>query len=77
MTILLKDTYPNFSTKARWVNEKLIFIRVHWGRILGTDMIFDTEKNEFTYREMIVDGTILYQQTRQALEKSDQNEVRH
>jgi hypothetical protein len=71
VTISLKDTYPNFPAKAHWVNEKLIFIRVYWGRILGTDMIFDTEKNEFTYREMVYDGTTLYQQTRQALGRAD------
>ena len=76
VTISLKDTYPNFPTKAHWINEKLIFIRVYWGRILGTDMIFDTEKNEFTYREMVYDGTTLYQQTHQALGMADQGGVR-
>lgn len=64
--ISLKGTYPNFPTKAHWINEKLIFIRVYWGRIVGTDMIFDSEKKEFVYREMVYDGTIRYQQARQA-----------
>jgi len=71
ITISLKDTYPNFPTKAHWINEKLIFIRVYWGRIVGTDLIFDTEKKEFIYREMVYDGTILYRQTRQALGGAD------
>ncbi|MBT64263.1 MAG: hypothetical protein CML13_13745 [Puniceicoccaceae bacterium] len=70
-TISLKDTYPNFPTQAHWINEKLIFIRVSWGRIVGTDLIFDTEKKEFIHREMVYDGTILYQQTRQALGRAD------
>ena len=70
-SISLKDTYPNFPTKAHWINEKLIFIRVYWGRIVGTDLIFDTEKKEFIHREMVYDGTILYQQTRQALGRAD------
>ena len=76
ITILLKDTYPNFPTRAHWINEKLIFIRVYWGRILGTDMIFDTDKNEFIYREMVYDGTTFYQQTHQALGMADQGRVR-
>ena len=73
--ISLKDTYPNFPTKAYWINEKLIFIRVYWGRIVGTDLIFDTEKKEFIHREMVYDGTILYQQTRQALGRADPDAV--
>ncbi len=70
-TISLKGTYPNFPTSAHWINEKLIFIRVYWGRIVGTDLIFDAEKQKFIYREMVYDGTILYQQTRQVLETAD------
>ena len=72
-TISLKDTYTNFPTKAHWMDEKLIFIRVYWGRIVGTDLIFDVEKKEFIYREMVYDGTILYRQTRQALGRADQD----
>ena len=71
VAITLKDTYSNFPIKVRWINEKLVFIRVWWGRIEGTDMIFDVEKQEFLSREMIYDGTQLYNQTQQALGKAD------
>lgn len=67
--ITLKEPYPSFSTQISWVNEKIVFIRVYWGRIQGVDMLFDSEVGEFIYRESLVDGSILYQQTKQALER--------
>lgn len=71
LTITLEDAYPNFPVRIEWINEKLIFVRVWWGRIAGTDMIFDIEKQEFISREMVYDGTQLYNQTQQALGKAD------
>ena len=56
--IVFKDHYPNFQITAAWVSEKLLFIRVWWGGVLGTDMIFDVEKESFIYREMVNDGGI-------------------
>jgi hypothetical protein len=35
-----------------WLNEKLLYGAVSWGRIVSTDFIFDFEKKEFLYREM-------------------------
>ncbi len=35
----------------KWINEKLFFISVWWGRIAGTDLIFDVEKEEVIYSE--------------------------
>jgi hypothetical protein len=37
---------------VQWLNEKLIYGSVPWGRIVSTDFIFDFEKKEFIYREM-------------------------
>jgi hypothetical protein len=37
---------------VRWLNEKLIFGEVWWGRIYATDFIFDLEQRKFVYREM-------------------------
>jgi len=71
VTIILKDSYPNFPPQARWISEKLIFIRVWWGRIVGSDLIFDVEKREFVYREMIHDGTHLYRQSRRSPGRKD------
>lgn len=64
--ITLQNTYPNFPVQARWINEKLVFIRVWWGRVVGSDFIFDAEAGRFIHEEMVNDGTILFQQTQQA-----------
>jgi len=64
--ITFQDTYPNFPVQARRINEKLIFIRVWWGRVVGSDFIFDAEAGRFIHEEMVNDGTILFQQTQQA-----------
>lgn len=71
LTIRFEDAYPNFPIRVEWINEKLVFVRVWWGRIVGTDMIFDVEKQEFLSREMVYDGTQLFNQTQQALGRAD------
>src|SRR5690348_3390243 len=38
--------------EPKWLNEKLLFGRVWWGRIASTDFIFDIQKRDFVYREM-------------------------
>ncbi len=50
----------------RWINEKLVFVRVMWGRIAFTDVLFDVEKREILYSEEVRDGTIAFQQFREA-----------
>ena len=65
-TLIFKKTHPNFPAEARWINEKLVFIRVWWGRTGGSDFIFDAEAGRFIHEEMVHDGTILFQQTQQA-----------
>jgi hypothetical protein len=60
--IVLKDHYPNFQITASWVTEKLLFIRVWWGRVLGTDLVFDVERESLVYREMVNDGDIPFMQ---------------
>jgi hypothetical protein len=42
----------NGGIDVRWLNEKLIFGEVWWGRIYATDFIFDVEQRKFIYREM-------------------------
>jgi hypothetical protein len=56
LVVRIHDRYPNYYVSARWVSEKLVFIRVFWGRVLGTDAIIDVERGEFVYREMVNDG---------------------
>jgi hypothetical protein len=36
----------------QWLNEKLLYGSVWWGRIVSTDFVFDVEKKRFIYREM-------------------------
>ncbi len=36
---------------AQWLNEKLLFIQIWWGRIVSTDIVFDVEKRTFLYRQ--------------------------
>jgi hypothetical protein len=68
--ITLKDHYPNFLMNASWVSEKLLFVRVWWGRVLGTDFIFDVEQESFVYREMFNDGNIPFMQFQHLKQKS-------
>lgn len=44
---------------VRWLNEKLIFGEVWWGRIYATDFIFDVEQRKFIYREMAHFGEMM------------------
>ncbi|KAF0145869.1 MAG: hypothetical protein FD156_547 [Nitrospirae bacterium] len=46
----------------KWINEKLLFIRIWWGRIAIDDVIFDVEKEAIVYTEPAVDGFQAYQQ---------------
>jgi len=43
----------------RWLNEKLLYGSVWWGRIVSTDFIFDFERREFIYREMTNYGQLI------------------
>lgn len=45
-----------------WINEKLIFISVWWGRIAATDLIYDVEREEVIYLEDKRDESISFNQ---------------
>lgn len=47
---------------VRWINEKLLFMRPWWGRIVGTDIIYDVEKEKVIYAETVTDGQMARQQ---------------
>lgn len=53
-------------SEVRWVNDKLIFMRVWWGRIAATDMLFDVETEQVPYAEMVTDGAQAMQQYRES-----------
>jgi hypothetical protein len=43
--------HGNGGVRTDWVNEKLLFIQVWWGRIVSTDLIFDVDARRFVYQE--------------------------
>jgi hypothetical protein len=51
---------------VKWVNEKLLFMRAWWGRIMATDFVYDVEKEKMIYTETVVDGYIALQQYRES-----------
>jgi hypothetical protein len=44
---------------VQWLNEKLLYGSVWWGRMVSTDFIFDFEKKELIYREMANYGQLV------------------
>lgn len=49
-----------------WINEKLILLRVAWGRTMSSDLILDVERGEIVFHETVNDGTIAWQQFQEA-----------
>lgn len=54
--------HSNPDVIVTWINEKLLYINVWWGRIIGTSLIYDVENEGFIYKEMVHDGVIPFQQ---------------
>ncbi len=63
--IELLDHAAQYVTTTKWINEKLLYIELYWGRVLGTYFIFDAEKEQVIIREMVHDGGIAFQQWQQ------------
>lgn len=59
------EEHSQYEPKIVWINEKLLYVEVWWGRILGTYIIFDVEKEQVITKEMIHDGVLPYQQYHQ------------
>jgi hypothetical protein len=51
--------HANGGAQVEWLNEKLLFGRVEWGRIYSTDFILDVHKREFIYKEMAHYGDMI------------------
>ncbi|MEW6169976.1 MAG: hypothetical protein AB1472_00200 [Candidatus Omnitrophota bacterium] len=47
--------HNNYAPKAKWINEKLLYIEVWWGRIKGSYLIFDVEKEKVISKEMLIE----------------------
>ncbi len=59
------DHHAQYEVSRIWINEKLLYLRVWWGRILATDLIWDAEKEEFICKEMSIWGQGSFQQFQQ------------
>ncbi len=51
--------HGNGGINIRWLNEKLLFGSVWWGRIVSTDFVYDVEEKRFIYREMANYGDLV------------------
>jgi hypothetical protein len=56
--------HDNTAPTASWVNEKLLFVRIWWGRIAATDLILDVEAGTILSEEMRWWGAIAFEQFR-------------
>ena len=66
---LLRLTLRNHGNsvgQAKWINEKLLYVRVWWGRIVGSYVILDVEKETILAQEMVHYGRLLFQQYQQS-----------
>lgn len=43
--------HANQAVRLNWLNEKLLFVRIWWGRIVSTDLILDVDRGEWLYVE--------------------------
>ena len=75
LSIELIDHKPNLP-EIRWVNEKLLFVRVWWGKVLGSDFIIDIEKEKIIYKDMINDGRIPFLQHQQNKDTASITDIR-
>lgn len=50
LTIEIRD-HGNNSVDTQWLNEKLLFLRVWWGRIVSTDLVLNVETGDPVYAE--------------------------
>lgn len=58
--LLLSFTdHANGGVDIHWMNEKLIYGSVWWGRIVSTEFVFDVESKAFIYREMANYGELI------------------
>jgi hypothetical protein len=64
LTIVELGNHGNAPAHAAWLNEKLVFVRVWWGRVLGADLIVDAEKGDVVWKETARGGDAAFEQSR-------------
>ncbi len=51
--------HANGGVQMQWLNEKLLFVQVWWGRIVSTDIILDVSSKTVLYEEMAQYGEMI------------------
>lgn len=64
LELVVKDIDTRYGPRIEWVNEKILFVRVWWGRVLGADILVDVEREKILYEEIVQNGVIPFQQFR-------------
>ena len=55
----------HYQIRTNWINEKIVYVRAWWGRVLGFDLLFDVESEKIIYKENVNDGGIPFMQWQQ------------
>jgi hypothetical protein len=58
LKITFRD-HGNGGVRVNWLNEKLLFIQVWWGRIVSTDLILDIDSSKWLYSQNANYGNII------------------
>lgn len=62
--VRLSFTDARSITDAKWINEKLLYARVWWGRVAATDFVFDVEQERVLLTVSTHDGAVAMEQSR-------------
>lgn len=62
LRLALPDLLYSHTAEARWINEKLVFVRAWWGHVAGTDLVIDVERESILLEENVFDGGQAFQQ---------------
>lgn len=65
-----------YQPKITWIHEKLLYIEVWWGRMMGSEFILDVERELFIYKEMVQSDQIAVDQWNQQI-KFYLNRLKH
>jgi hypothetical protein len=62
--------HASYDVRHAWLNDKMLFVEVYWGRIAWTDFVLNAETLRFAYIEDGFDYTMIEQQQERESQKS-------
>jgi hypothetical protein len=69
--------HASYDVRHTWLNDKMLFVEVYWGRIAWTDFVLNTETLRFAYIEDGFDYTTIDQeQERESQKSKKQNAIK-